>query len=141
MVLSEVSEGVLVLASGPRDPDLPSMYRVKNHPLMKKKPRNEDSTAIVYLADLTDDGCLKSVKVAGRQRIPGPGRQNMLNSGKSESSDLSRIQTDQLQVPYSLTRARQFLYVILTVTGIRSWIESIVLSSQSMSIALIYGLF
>lgn len=85
MALDTVVEGTLVQPDGPRDPDLPSMYRVTNHPLMEQI-HNQDSTAIVYLADLTNEGCLKSVIVSGRQRIPGPGRQNMLNSGQSLST-------------------------------------------------------
>lgn len=78
--LTTVTGGLLIPVHGERDPELPIMYRVLNHPLSKRQGTN-DSTAMVYLADLTEEGMLKTVEVGARQRIPGPGKDNMMRSG------------------------------------------------------------
>ena len=74
--LTTISEGKPIETNVARDLDLPRMYKVFNHPL-----RPCSTQSIVYLVDLTILGQLKSLEVAGRQRILGPGLDCAKKSG------------------------------------------------------------
>lgn len=77
--LTTIAEGVPLAAEGPRDSDLATIYAVFNHP----KAPGANRRSLVYLADLTDEGCLKALQTAGRQRIPKPGLEAAKQSGAS----------------------------------------------------------
>jgi hypothetical protein len=73
--LATVLQGTPIKAHAARDPELPQMYEVFDHPLRPKQ------RSIVFLADLTIEGQMKSLEVQNHQRIPGPGLENTKNSG------------------------------------------------------------
>ncbi|KIM71800.1 hypothetical protein PILCRDRAFT_16717 [Piloderma croceum F 1598] len=73
--LTAILQGTLIKAHATRDPELPQMYEVFNHPLWPNQ------RSIVFLADLTIEGRVKALEVQNRQRIPGPGLENSKNSG------------------------------------------------------------
>ena len=73
--LTTVLQGTPIKVHAARDPELPQMYEVFDHPLRPKQ------RSIVFLADLTIEGRVKALEVQNRQRIPGPGLENTKNSG------------------------------------------------------------
>ena len=75
-ILHTISEGKPIKTNIARDPELPQMYEVFDHPLQPPGSRS-----IVYLADLTISGQIKSLEVASRQRVPGPGLDCAKESG------------------------------------------------------------
>jgi hypothetical protein len=74
--IQTVCEGRIINAHAPRDPGLPQLYEVFDHPLRPNR------RSIVYLADMTVKGRLEALKVESRQRLPGPGFDHAQNSGK-----------------------------------------------------------
>ena len=75
-ILHTISEGKPIKTNIARHPELPQMSEVFDHPL-----RPPGSWSIVYLADLTISGQIKSLEVASRQRVPGPGLDCAKESG------------------------------------------------------------
>ncbi|KIM84095.1 hypothetical protein PILCRDRAFT_6400 [Piloderma croceum F 1598] len=73
--LLTVSEGVPIEAHPSRDPELPTMYEVFDHPLWLRR------RSMVFLADLTIEGQIKALEVKSRQRIPAPGYECAKNAG------------------------------------------------------------
>jgi hypothetical protein len=73
--LSTVSEGIPIKADPSRDPELPTMYEVFDHPLWPRR------RSMVFLADLTIEGQIKALEVESRQRIPAPGYKSAKNAG------------------------------------------------------------
>jgi hypothetical protein len=73
--LSTVSEGIPIKADPSRDPELPTMYEVFDHPLWPSR------RSMVFLADLTIEGQIKALEVESRQRIPAPGYEGAKNAG------------------------------------------------------------
>jgi hypothetical protein len=74
--IQTVHEGRLIDAHTARDPGLPQMYEVFDHPL------HPNRRSIVYLADMTVEGRLEAFKVESRQRLPGPGLDHAERSGE-----------------------------------------------------------
>lgn len=76
MELTSIHGGMLLTAEGNRDPALPQLYEVFDHPL-----RPKGSRSLVYLADLSPEGQEKTLALSARQRLPGPGYKAAKNSG------------------------------------------------------------